>query len=106
MARVARDAVLVVDNVFLSETAEEAERLRDPAHVRNYSEAEWRDFLEARAYESKRSSTSTSRSSSSRGSSGPATPEADASRVRELLADRIEDGWIRLDRIALRAAKS
>jgi len=29
------------------EDVEEAERLRDPSHVRNYSEAEWRDFAAA-----------------------------------------------------------
>ena len=40
-------AVLIVDNVFMGEDVEEAERLRDPSHVRNYSEAEWRSFAEA-----------------------------------------------------------
>ena len=30
----------------MGEEVEEAERLRDPSHVRNYSEAEWRDFAE------------------------------------------------------------
>ena len=29
----------------------------------------------------------------------------DAARVHELLADRIEDGWVRLDRIALKGRK-
>jgi len=29
----------------------------------------------------------------------------DAERVRELLADRIEDGWVRLERIALKGRK-
>ena len=36
LARVAADRVLVVDNLFMGEAAEEAERLRDPSHVRNY----------------------------------------------------------------------
>ena len=36
LARVARDRVLVVDNVFVDEAAEEADRVRDPSHVRNY----------------------------------------------------------------------
>jgi hypothetical protein len=31
---------------------------------------------------------------------------ADAERVRTLLADRIDDDWITLDRIALRGARS
>jgi hypothetical protein len=30
----------------------------------------------------------------------------DARRVRELLADRIEDGWVRLERIALKGLKT
>jgi hypothetical protein len=29
----------------------------------------------------------------------------DAERVRELLVDRIEDGWVRLERIALKGRK-
>jgi ubiquinone/menaquinone biosynthesis C-methylase UbiE len=37
MARVASDLVLVVDNLRMGERDEEASRLRDPSHVRNYS---------------------------------------------------------------------
>ena len=40
-------AVLIVDNSFMGEDVEEAEKLRDPSHVRNYGEAEWRAFCEA-----------------------------------------------------------
>ena len=47
MARVARDRVVVEDNLFFDESSEEAERLRDPSHVRCYSEAEWEVMLEA-----------------------------------------------------------
>src|SRR5262249_820705 len=46
MARVSSHLVLVVDNLYRGDVAEEAERLRDPTHVRSYSEAEWRDFFE------------------------------------------------------------
>ena len=46
MARVARDRVVICDNTFTSEAAEEADRLRDPSHVRNYGVAEWRSFFE------------------------------------------------------------
>ena len=49
MARVARDTVVVEDTLFRSEGVEEAERLRDPTHIRAYSEDEWRTlFREAR----------------------------------------------------------
>jgi len=47
MARVARDRVVIEDNLFFDESSEEAERLRDPSHVRCYSEAEWEVMLEA-----------------------------------------------------------
>jgi SAM-dependent methyltransferase len=46
MARVTRDAVVVEDTLFTSDEVDAAEKLRDPSHVRNYSEAEWRSFLE------------------------------------------------------------
>src|SRR6478752_6142250 len=46
MARVARDRVVICDNTFTSESAEEADRLRDPSHVRNYGVAEWLSFFE------------------------------------------------------------
>ncbi len=46
MARVSGDRVLLVDTTFMGDDAEEAEKLRDPSHVRNYSEAEWRAFVE------------------------------------------------------------
>jgi SAM-dependent methyltransferase len=105
MARVARDRVLVVDNLFISDTAEEAERVRDPSHVRNYSEDEWRSLFERSGL----------RVEDVRLFEKPIELEPwleragcsaeDAARVRELLADRIEDGWIALDRIALKGAK-
>ena len=50
LARVARDRVLVVDNLYLGEQEEEADRVRDPSHVRNYSEDEWRGFFEAAGF--------------------------------------------------------
>src|SRR5436190_11670310 len=45
MARVSSALVLVVDNLFRDDSVEEAERLRDPTHVRNYSEREWRHLF-------------------------------------------------------------
>ena len=49
MARVSSDRVLIVDTVFMGEAVEEAEGLRDPSHVRNYTEAEWRGLLDEAA---------------------------------------------------------
>jgi len=47
MARVARDRVVIEDNLFFDEASEEADRLRDPSHVRNYAHAEWQVMLDA-----------------------------------------------------------
>jgi SAM-dependent methyltransferase len=46
LARVTRDAVVIEDTLFISEEHEQADKLRDPTHVRSYTEAEWRGFLE------------------------------------------------------------
>ena len=105
MARVAADRVIVVDNIYLGEAVEEAERVRDPSHVRCYSAEEWRTMLEE---------------------AGLAVDEVrffdypveldpwlertgcageDAVRVRELAADRIADGLIRFERAAVKGVK-
>ena len=46
MTRVAKHRVVICDNTFVSESSEEADRLRDPSHVRNYSQPEWESFFE------------------------------------------------------------
>src|SRR5919204_6180083 len=46
MARVAKHRVVICDNTFVSESSEEADRVRDPSHVRNYGVAEWHSFFE------------------------------------------------------------
>jgi SAM-dependent methyltransferase len=47
MARVAGGVVLVEDTLYADERVEEAEKLRDPTHVRSYTEAEWRGMFAA-----------------------------------------------------------
>ena len=51
MARVSNNLVVVEDTLYVSEQVEEAEKLRDPTHVRSYTEQEWRSFLEAAGLE-------------------------------------------------------
>ena len=51
MARVSTRLVVLEDTLYLSEQQEEAERLRDPTHVRSYSEDEWREMLTAAGLE-------------------------------------------------------
>src|SRR5207244_2577475 len=45
LARVSRRLLVIEDNVFRGEHVEEAERLRDPTHVRCYSEDEWKEMI-------------------------------------------------------------
>jgi hypothetical protein len=102
LGRVARSRVVVVDTLYGGEDMEEAEKLRDPSHVRNYSEAEWRGFFEAAGVEVE----------DVRIFSYPIELEpwlertectgADAERARALLADRVSDGNVTFERIALR----
>jgi len=106
MARVARFKVLIVDNLFLNDRAEEADRLRDPSHVRNYTAAEWKAFLEGarlvvgdvRFFDKP---IELQPWLDRAGCTG-----AEAERVKELLVDRIHDGWVTLDRIAVKAIKA
>jgi ubiquinone/menaquinone biosynthesis C-methylase UbiE len=105
MARVSRDRVIVVDNLFLDEKAEEADRVRDPTHVQNYTEQEWRELFESAGLriEELRRLMKAIEVEPSLERAG--TPAAEAELFRELLADRIEDGWITLDRIAILGRK-
>ena len=47
LARVARESVVIEDTLYISDDHELAEKLRDPSHVRSYSESEWVSFVEA-----------------------------------------------------------
>jgi ubiquinone/menaquinone biosynthesis C-methylase UbiE len=102
LARVAATRVIVVDNLYMGEAAEEADRVRDPSHVRNYTEAQWRRFLseagleveEVRVFDFPIEFEPWLERSECTGK--------DAERVRTLLADRITGGEIALERIALR----
>ena len=51
MARVSKDVVVIEDTLYSSERQEQAEKLRDPTHVRNYTEDEWVEFLTAAGLE-------------------------------------------------------
>ena len=45
MVRVTNRVLVIEDTLYHSEEHEEAEKLRDPTHVRSYGEEEWRDML-------------------------------------------------------------
>ena len=46
MVRVSNRELVIEDTLYISEEHEQAEKIRDPSHVRSYSEEEWRELLE------------------------------------------------------------
>jgi ubiquinone/menaquinone biosynthesis C-methylase UbiE len=54
IARVSNRVVVIEDTQYTSEEVEAAEKLRDPTHVRSYSEEEWRELLESAGLEVER----------------------------------------------------
>jgi len=105
MARVSGDRVLVVDNVYGGEAVEEAERLRDPTHVRCYAEDEWRELLEGAGLQVEAVERFAKQIELEPWLERAGCAGEEAARVRELLADRIADGRVTLERIALKGAK-
>ena len=98
MARVSRALVFVSDNLFMGEAGEEADRLRDPTHVRNYSEDEWRAMFDGAGLETEAYELEDKRIDFEAWLDRSETPDEDRPRIRELLADRVEDGKLRLER--------
>jgi SAM-dependent methyltransferase len=106
MARVSRDRVIVVDNLFLDEAAEEADRVRDPSHVKNWSEGEWRGFFASAGLQVDEARRLEKPIEVEPWLERAGTSEQDSVRVRELLGDRIQDGWITLDRLVIRGRRT
>jgi hypothetical protein len=106
MARVAQKLVVIEDNVFLGKRVEEAERLRDPTHVRCYSEPEWKDVLTKAGLEVEQVERFERRPVFEDWLERVDTPAADAERVRELLDDRVHDGRLALESIVIKAHRS
>ena len=103
MARVSRGLVLIADNLYLGEDGEEADVLHDPTHVRNYSEDEWRRMFDAAGLEIEAYELEDKRIDFEAWLERSGTPDEDRDRIRELLADRVEDGKLRLERAIFKA---
>jgi hypothetical protein len=106
MARVARDRVVICDNTFTSESAEEADRLRDPSHVRNYGVAEWHSFFELSRLEVADEAAIVRDTDFEGWLARTETPEDDRPRIRELLDSRIRDGRLELPTVVLKGTKA
>jgi SAM-dependent methyltransferase len=106
MARVARELVLVVDNVWMGDDDEQASRLRDPSHVRNYSADEWRALFAGAGLEVEEEQLGERRIDFEPWLERTGAAGEEAGRIRALLAGRIEDGKLRIERIALKGRKA
>jgi SAM-dependent methyltransferase len=102
MARVAKHSVVICDNTFVSESSEEADRLRDPSHVRNYGVDEWKSFFELAGLRVADEQQMERPLEIEPWLARTETPAADAARVKELLGHRIVDGWMQLPTLVLR----
>jgi SAM-dependent methyltransferase len=105
LARVSRGRVVVCDNTFVDDASEEADRVRDPTHVRNYSAAEWEQFFDEAGLEVVERAQLERPLEIEPWLARAGCHGAEAERVRELLAPRIEDGWMRLPTLVLKGVR-
>jgi ubiquinone/menaquinone biosynthesis C-methylase UbiE len=106
MARVARHRVVICDNVFVSESSEEADRLRDPSHVRNYGAAEWHSFFELAGLQAADEAFMVRDTGFEEWLARTETPKADRVRVRELLGDRVQEGRLQLPTVVIKGIRA
>jgi SAM-dependent methyltransferase len=91
MARVA-PRVVIEDTLYVSEDVEEAERLRDPTHVRSFSEAEWGAHFEACGLDLEEVAYVEKRRAADDWLARTGCAGEEAERVRSLLGDQIDRG--------------
>jgi SAM-dependent methyltransferase len=106
MARVSNRLLVIEDNLFRGEHVEEAERLRDPTHIRCYSEDEWKELVTGAGFEVEQVEHFDRRQSIDAWLERVDTPADAATRIRELLSDRIDDGMLAFESIVLKARRS
>jgi SAM-dependent methyltransferase len=108
MVRVSNRELVIEDTLYLSEEHEQAEKLRDPSHVRSYSEEEWREMLEEAGVEVERVEYFEKTHDTADWLGRTGCTGDDAARVRELLRPvSSEDGSTWHDtKIIVKARKS
>jgi SAM-dependent methyltransferase len=105
MARVARHRVVLCDNTFVNDASEEADRLRDPSHVRNYSVEEWHGLFAQAGLEIADERFMQRPLEIEPWLERAGTPATDRPRVKELLAPRIADGFMDLPTLVLKGTR-
>jgi SAM-dependent methyltransferase len=106
MARVARRTVVVCDNTFVDDASEEADKVRDPSHVRNQSVEEWRGVFAAAGLEVVEERFMQRPLDIAPWLERAGCSGADAERVRELLSHRIVDGVMDLPTLVIKGVTS
>jgi SAM-dependent methyltransferase len=107
MARVSKRLVVIEDTLYLSDEQEQAEKLRDPTHVRSYTEEEWRELFTAAGLDVERVAFFQKLHALDEWLARTGCEGDDAARVTELLGPQlVDDGTAWHDtKILLRAAK-
>ena len=103
LERVSNRLVVIEDTLYSSERHEQAEKLRDPTHVRSYTEDEWRELLTEAGLEVEQVECFEKEHPLADWLARTGCAGAEAERVRELLADRMNDDDTK---IVIRARKS
>lgn len=106
MRRVAARLVLLVDTLNMGDACEEAERLRDPAHVRNYTQGEWRSFVEGAGLRVDELRVLEHEIDFAAWLARTGCEGDEAERVRQLWGGRVACGRLTLDKIAIRAVRA
>ena len=106
MGRVAAKLLIVEDTLYVSEEVEEAEKLRDPTHVRSYSRAEWEGLLEAAGLQIEQVEEFEKRHPLEEWLDRSETPDEDRPRVVELLGDQVEGHEYVDTKLVIRARKA
>jgi SAM-dependent methyltransferase len=108
MGRAAGRTIVIEDTQYTSAAVEAAEKLRDPTHVRSYSEGEWRELLESAGFQIERVEHFTKTHDFDDWLARCDCAGADAERVRELLAPwSFDDGSTWSDvKVILKARRS
>jgi SAM-dependent methyltransferase len=106
MERIASSRVLLADTLFMGDDVEEAERLRDSSHVRNYTEGEWRSLLVGAGLRVDEVHVTAKPMEQQAWLDRTGCTGETAERAIALLGDRVTDEGIVFDRIVIKATKA